>query len=150
MFFSFRSHAEKTLVASRPPSMRRHMDSQSVSVCEVVSEGRCSCVRKNRAHAWARTCFSASSARWEPSAHGHVTSLLLVCASIIVATMHFCRSDFPQPLTHTETLCLYEILQNPFRILLEMNCCTWYVKSLQSFWKTFCHNQCSRNNWLIF
>jgi len=85
IFFPSDPHAEKTLAASRPPSTRRHTDSQS----EAVSEGRCPCVRKNRARARARTCFTVSSARREPSAHGYVTSLLLVCASTIVATMHF-------------------------------------------------------------
>jgi len=87
-----------------------------------------------------------SSFRREPSAHGHMTSSAFACVHR-VATMHFfSRSNFPSPLTHIETLYLYEILQKSFRNeLLHMIC-----ERLQSFLKTFCNNQCYKRQLIDF
>jgi len=96
MFFSLQIYAEKTLAASRlAPSTRRHTDSQSVSVCEVVSGDRCPCVRKNRARAQARTCFTALlySSRTERTRTCDVIGSL-VCVDHHVATVHFSAASF--------------------------------------------------------
>jgi len=60
---------------------------QSVSVCEAVSGGRCPCVRKNRACARARTCFTAllDSSRTERTRTSSCNSIgFCLCASTIV------------------------------------------------------------------
>jgi len=103
MFFPFRSTPRKHW-QPRGSHRARAVTWITRIVCETVSGGRCPCVRKNRARARTRKCFTAllDSSRTERTR----TSWAFACVrrSLCGNIAFFSRSDFLLPLTHTETL----------------------------------------------